>query len=109
MEVNQPLITQGQISNVVNQIINNIHPDKIILFGSYAEGTPSEDSDLDLLIIQDTTLAKPKRGREIRKYLRGMKIPLDLVVYTPREIREWQDTKSAFITQIMERGKVLYG
>jgi predicted nucleotidyltransferase len=72
-------------------------------------GSPSEDSDLDLLVIQDTSVEKIKRGREIRKYLRGMRIPLDLVVYTPQEIKEWQETKAAFITQIIARGKILYG
>ena len=38
-----------------------------------------------------------------------MKIPLALVVYTPQEIKEWQETKAAFITQIIARGKIRYG
>lgn len=50
-----------------------------------------------------------QRGREIRKHLRGIGIPIDLLVYTPREIAEWRDTKAAFITQIIDQGQVLYG
>lgn len=103
------MITQAQIENIVHRIIDNVRPDKIILFGSYAYGSPSEDSDLDLLIIQNTPIEKVKRGREIRKFLRGIGIPIDLVVYTPQEVKEWQDTKAAFITEIIEKGKVLYG
>jgi hypothetical protein len=50
-----------------------------------------------------------QRGREIRKYLRGTGIPIDLLVYTPQEVEEWRDTKGAFITQIIDQGRVLYG
>ncbi len=103
------MITEQQIEDTVQTIVNTIHPQKMILFGSYAEGNPSEDSDLDLLIIQDTNISRSKRGREVRKFLRRIKIPLDILVYTTQEIEEWQDVKEAFITQIMAKGKVVYG
>jgi predicted nucleotidyltransferase len=87
----------------------NYHPEKIVLFGSYAYGTPTEDSDLDLLIIKETELPRRMRGREVRKHLRGMKIAVDLLVYTNQEVEEWRDVNTAFITTVMGKGKVLHG
>lgn len=103
------MITKEQIEQIVETIVQSVHPDKVILFGSYANGNPSEDSDLDLLVIKDMPQKRVQRGREIRKHLRGMAIPIDLLVYTPQEIEEWRDTKAAFITQIVDQGQVLYG
>ena len=103
------MITQDQMDNIVEIIVKSVNPEKVILFGSYACGNPNEDSDLDLLVIKDTDVDRFKRSREIRKYLRGAKIPIDLVVYTRAEVEEWKDTQSAFITQVMQTGRVLYG
>ena len=50
-----------------------------------------------------------KRGREVRKYLRGLAIPMDLIVYTNHEIEKWQNVDEAFITQVIKKGKILYG
>ncbi len=102
------MVTKEQIDGIVNRIVENYHPEKIILFGSYAYGTPSEDSDLDLLIIKDSNLPRYKRGREVRKYLRGLKLAIDLVVYTNEEVQKWSDVRTSFITTVVEKGKVLY-
>lgn len=103
------MITKKQIDEIVRRIVENFKPEKIILFGSYAYGNPSEDSDLDLLIIKDSNLPRYKRGREVRKYLRGLKVAVDLLVYTDEEVQKWKDVKPAFITTVTEKGRVLYG
>jgi predicted nucleotidyltransferase len=103
------MITNAQIDTIVKRIVENYKPEKVILFGSYAYGAPSEDSDLDLLIIKDSSLPRYKRGIEVRKYLRGLKVAIDLIVYTQEEIDRWKEVKTAFITSVMEKGKVLYG
>lgn len=94
---------------IVNRIINVANPDKIILFGSHAYGTPNEDSDIDLLIIKDTDLPFNKRAAEIRRSLRGIGVPLDLVVYTPSEVEKYKNNKFSFLGKIDQQGKVLYG
>lgn len=100
---------QEQIDKIIQLIIDNYKPEKIVLFGSYAYGEPSEGSDLDLLIVKDSNLPRYKRAREIRKYLWGITdIPKDILVYTQAEIDDWQNVKEAFITQVMANGKVLY-
>lgn len=103
------MITNQEIDKVVSLIVENVNPDKIVLFGSYAYGTPHEDSDLDLLIIKDTAVEKYKRVREVRKYLRGTKIPMDLLVYTNTEVEESKDDRTSFLYRILEKGRVLYG
>ncbi|MDI6793565.1 MAG: nucleotidyltransferase domain-containing protein, partial [bacterium] len=102
------MVTQEQINEIIRRIIENYHPEKIVLFGSYAYGNPTESSDLDLLIVKDSKLQRYKRGREVRKYLRSLKVAIDLIVYTKDEIQKWRDVKPAFITTIMEKGRVLY-
>jgi len=102
------MISQEQINEITGRIVQGSQPDKVILFGSYARGNPTEDSDLDLLVIKDSNTPRYKRGREIRKHLRGLKIPIDLVVYTKDEIQKWRLVKTAFITTVMESGVVLY-
>lgn len=103
------MISQEKISEVVKRIVKNINPEKIILFGSYACGNPSEDSNLDILVIKEMKMPRYKRSREVKKYLRGLKIPIDVIVYTKKEIKEWKDTKTSFISQATKEGKVLYG
>lgn len=103
------MITPHQIEEVIERIIIHANPDKIILFGSYADGNPTEESDLDLLVIKDTDMPVYKRSTEIKKYLRGMKIPLDLLVYTPAEVERYKDLGETFISQILKKGKLVYG
>ena len=103
------MISKYKINQIIKIIKDNINPEKIILFGSYANGNPDEHSDLDLLIVKDSDVPRYKRGREIRKYLRGIGVPLDIIVYTKDEIDRWKNVEEAFITQIMKNGKVLYG
>jgi len=103
------MITQKQIEKIVKRIVREYKPEKIILFGSYAYGRPTEDSDLDLLVIKNSSQPRYKRAREIRKYLWGLAdIPKDIIVYTQKEIDEWGKVEEAFITNIVKKGKILY-
>ena len=104
----QNIISQNKIEEVKNRIVKNNNPQKIILFGSYATDNFTEHSDLDLLIIKKTDLPSHKRGREILKNLRGLKTPVDIVVYTPEEIKEWKEERHSFISKILKEGKIIY-
>jgi len=98
------------LEKIVNRIVDNYNPEKIILFGSYAYGHPDEESDLDLLIIKKSNLPRHKRAREVRKFLWGITdIPKDIIVYTQEEIDEWKNVEEAFITNVIKNGRVLYG
>ncbi|MCD5410845.1 MAG: hypothetical protein LRZ93_04225 [Clostridiales bacterium] len=64
---------------------------------------------MDILVVNNTSIPRHRRSREIRKYLRGVKVPIDLIVYTQEEIDDWKDQKHAFINKILEKGQELYG
>ncbi|RPI14445.1 MAG: nucleotidyltransferase domain-containing protein [Ignavibacteriae bacterium] len=98
----------SKIQEIINKIVDNYGPDKIILFGSYATGSIHINSDIDLLIIKDSPLPRHRRGSEVRKYLYGTMVPMDIVVYTNKEIEEDKDLKFSFIYNVMKSGKVLY-
>lgn len=102
------MIDATKINEVIKKITLYYNPESIILFGSYAFGTPNSDSDIDLLIIKQTTLPKHLRASEVRKYLYGMMIPMDLLVYTPNEFIIEKNQKYSFLNAIITNSKVLY-
>jgi predicted nucleotidyltransferase len=102
-------ITEDIIQEIKSRIVSGVHPEKIILFGSYAYGTSTKDSDLDLLVILPSNKPMHKRVTRIRKLLRDIRVPKDIIVYTPEEVEKWKNASAAFITSIMKKGKVIYG
>ncbi len=102
-------ITEELIREIKDRIVGTVHPDKIIIFGSYAYGKPTKDSDLDLLVIMPSDEPMHKRVLPIRKLLRDFHVPKDIIVYTPDEVEKWKNVTNAFITSIMRTGKVIYG
>lgn len=104
------MITQEKIEEIVRRVVDNCKPEKVILFGSYAYGQPTKDSDLDLLVVvKSSSLPRYKRAREIRKHLWGITdTPKDILVYTQEEINDWERVEEAFITSIVKKGKALY-
>ena len=83
-------------------------PEKIILYGSFAHGKPHKDSDVDLLVLKRTKKRKTKRHLELDKILIDRTIPLDILIYTPQEIKERLSLEDFFIKNIIKRGKTLY-
>jgi len=102
------MIDSNKISEIASGIATKFNPDKIILFGSYANGTQHEDSDIDLLIIQDTDLPIQKRGFDIRMSLIGSMIPFDIVIYTKLEFDQEKDKSNSFLNAAMKNSKLLY-
>ena len=98
----------SKIKEIVSKIANNFNPDKIILFGSYAKNKQDQGSDLDLLIIRDTTLPAYKRAIDIRLCLIGTKIPIDILVYTNSEFEQEKNDKYSFLYSALKNSKVLY-
>jgi predicted nucleotidyltransferase len=94
------------IRRYARAIAQRFQPDKIILFGSYAYGTPNEDSDVDLLVIMPAYSQRSKAGR-IRMALTAP-FPMDLIVRTPEEVKWRLEEGESFLTEITSKGKVLY-
>ena len=97
------------IWEIIEKIKQGYHPEKIVLFGSYARGAAHQDSDVDLLVVKNSALRRDERDREIRELLREIKIPLDIFVYTPREVERFYPLKGSFINKVFNSGEVVYG
>lgn len=92
----------------VERIVQKLNPEKIVLFGSYAYGTPTADSDVDLLVIMETTASGKERYLSVCRQLRPRPFPVDILVHTPQEIEQALAQGDFFIKEILSQGKVLY-
>ncbi|HID19879.1 MAG TPA: nucleotidyltransferase domain-containing protein [Methanophagales archaeon] len=98
------------LSEVVEKLKSEYKPLRIILFGSYAFGNPTEDSDIDLLILKNTNKRRVDRFVQVKKiiYNPNYKIPISPLVYNPRELEERLRIDDDFIKEIIQKGTILY-
>ena len=91
-------------------------PYKVILFGSHANGTPNEHSDIDIMVILDnhhvskTYEERLNRNVSVRRLLREVnrKFPLDVLVYSKEELRMVKEYGNIFVEEIEKTGKIIY-
>jgi len=102
------MISQPEIDHVVSRIVEFYEPEMVILFGSYASGNAKEGSDLDLMLVKQTNEDPINRAAGIRKALKDLFIPMDILVYTPAEIEKDKERKFTFIHDVLKSGKVIY-
>jgi predicted nucleotidyltransferase len=94
------------IRRYARAIADEFHPDKIVLFGSYAYGMPHADSDVDLLVVMPCANTHSQGVRILWRL--AAPFPLDLLVRTPKDMKWWLDERESFTTTMMTQGKVLY-
>ena len=88
--------------------MNAIHPDQVILFGSYAYGKPNEDSDVDILVIGRSSVRTVDRVRKLDSLFFDRTIPMDFIWLTPREITKRLSGFDPFLQEILSKGSILY-
>lgn len=100
-----------EIEKIRDIIIQEYHPDKVILFGSHARGDARKDSDIDILVISDREkdLPRYKRGFDLRLKLGKIFTPLDILFYTHAGLELWKNVKQSFSATVLREGVVLYG
>ena len=98
-----------ELDKVVKKIVKEFKPEKIILFGSYAWGKPTKDSDVDLFIVKETSRSTRDIAPHIRRSLFPAPFPLDLIVYTPKDVAKSRIIDDFFIEDILVNGRILYG
>ncbi|MBI3272847.1 MAG: nucleotidyltransferase domain-containing protein [Planctomycetes bacterium] len=96
------------MTDVTRRIVEAFHPKKILLFGSYARGTPREDSDLDLLVLMDSTEPMCRRMSRVGQVAEVPFLSMDVLVYTPAEFRARMAVSDPFLTEVLAQGRVLY-
>lgn len=100
-------ITPEGIQEIVRQIVERFEPQKIILFGSYAYGKPTEDSDVDLLVIMETSGNPLHTSAQIATEV-DHPFPMDILVWNPAKWEASVERKASFATEVATKGVVLY-
>jgi len=101
-------VDAGIIEEVVRRVVQVADPASVILFGSRARGDAHPDSDFDLLVVRESDQPRHERSAPIYTALADMPVEVEVMVYTPAEIEEWQQVSQAFVTTAIREGKVLY-
>ena len=103
-------VESSLLDEMVRRLVARFHPEKVILFGSQVWGQADEDSDLDLMVIVSGSDAPPaERARQAYRCLRGINVPTDVLVRTRKEIDRFSSVHASLESEILERGRVLYG
>jgi predicted nucleotidyltransferase len=103
----QAKVSIQDIQVVVDQIVAKFQPERVILFGSYAYGDPNPTSDVDLLVVMNTSLRSIEQELIIGRAI-NYRFGLDLLVHTPRSLTERIAKGDSFLHEIVTQGKVLY-
>lgn len=101
------MVAMNEIERLGKRIGEEFRAEKVILFGSYAEGTANQDSDVDLLIVGSFEGRPVDKSVQIRMKLRPP-FPVDLLIRSPEKIRKRLEIGDQFIKDILQRGRVLY-
>ena len=101
-----------QLRPYLQVLVEQFHPERVILFGSYAYGEPTADSDVDLLIVRDIEKSPVSEATRIRRALRHLRhsvsnLPLDIMVRAPEDLRERIAQGADFHEEIVRKGIVL--
>ena len=102
------ITSEPLLQTIIQRLLAAGQPQKIILFGSQASGQADRESDYDLLVIENSSEPRYRRTVSYRRALKDLGTSKDIVVWTPREIAEWQNVSNAFITTALREGVVLY-
>ncbi len=101
------MVDMAQIEALSQQIAEQFNPKLIVLFGSYAYGEPTEDSDVDLLVVLPLEGYPARKASEIRCRVKP-KFAIDLLVRTPEQLCQQLEQQDFFMQDVMSKGKVLY-
>jgi predicted nucleotidyltransferase len=102
------MITKEKIEQATQILVEAARPEKIILFGSYARGTACDGSDVDFLVIKAEASDRMQEMVRLRRALRPLRIPVDILVYSRDEIDEWGHLPGTVIYWALKEGKVVH-
>jgi predicted nucleotidyltransferase len=102
------MYTDDEINRLVQQVVARMDPQEMIVFGSYAKGTATSKSDLDLFVIKETNVPMVNRAAALAPILAHQLIPVDVHVYTPEEVAEYSRDPLSFVSSILKSGKTVF-
>jgi len=104
----RPPIDDTLIEEITRRIVEAVHPNRIILFGSRARGDARPDSDIDLLVEMESPESRLDRYMRVNSLFYGRHWSMDLIVMTPEEVLERRTVRHSIIPTIEREGKVLF-
>lgn len=102
------MVAMNEIQKFGRRIGREFGAERVILFGSYARGMVTEDSDIDLLVVAETSLSPLKRYGAVRRLLADVPASFDIIVKTPEEYVRWRSVVNNIVYFADKYGKVLY-
>jgi len=104
-----PLATPLElIRAMADRIVRQFHPEMIVLFGSYARGEATQDSDVDLLVVMQVAHSRREVRRQVYRALDDRLLPLDVVIATPEQVERQRSQVGTMIYPALQEGRVLY-
>jgi predicted nucleotidyltransferase len=108
MLLQEKTVIENEIQKVAQKIVQELDPEKIILFGSRAWGTPGPDSDADFFIVKETDQSTRDVARQVDGLFMRRNIAMDFIVSTPENVQKRLQMGDFFIKKIFEKGRILY-
>lgn len=102
------MTTEEIIDEAVRRLVDAADPERVILFGSYARGDATKDSDLDFLVILKEVPDPHREMTHLRNVLRGLPVPIDVLVYSTKTVEDWGNVKGTVLYPALREGIVLY-
>ena len=96
------------IQQVVERIVHTFAPEQVILFGSYAEGRATADSDLDLLVVTSKRLRREQRAARLRGLFRDVPLPVEVITMPREEFEQTRDVIGGIAYPAVRYGRVVY-
>ncbi|MEW6380823.1 MAG: nucleotidyltransferase domain-containing protein [bacterium] len=96
------------INQLVQAIVEAVHPIRIILFGSAARGEMHPDSDIDLLIVMPEGAYRRRTAQFLYRQIKGLKVPFDILVATPSDLERHKDNIGLIYREILQEGREVY-
>ena len=102
------MVTMSQIEEIGQRIGKEFPAARVVLFGSYAQGAAADDSDVDLLVVADTSLPPRSRYAAVRRLVADFPAAFDIIVKTPDEYARWRSVVNSIVYYAERSGRVLY-
>jgi predicted nucleotidyltransferase len=96
------------IGRLTELLVEAAQPKRIILFGSHARGDATEDSDIDIMVVEENTPDRLKEMVRLNRLLRSLDVAIDLLVVSEEKFNYWRDTPGNVYFEAASEGKVLY-
>jgi len=102
------VVMEPAVREIVERIVEEVHPMRIILFGSVARDEQSIESDVDLLVVMPEGIHKRQTAQMLYRKLRGLPVPVDIVVTTEADLNREKDNPGLIYRTILQEGRELY-